>query len=355
MELLDQIFYGHSLFDWSIALTITAGLSIVLYTIQRLLVRRLSQLALKTEAGIYDFIADILAHTKFIFVLILAAYLGFQHLEFEPRPARLITSAAVIALLLQIAVWGNCAIALWLAQYKAQHQDTPSAGATVLLGLIARPVLWSVILLMILDNLGFSITALVAGLGIGGIAVALAMQNILGDIFASISIVMDKPFVIGDFIIVDEHIGTVEYIGIKSTRIRSLSGEHIIISNADLLKSRIRNYKRMQERRIVFHFGITYQTPLEKIKQIPDIVRDIIEAHDKTRFDRAHFKAYGDSSLDFEAVYYVLDPEYTQYMNTQQAINFELFKHFQQNGIEFAYPTQTLYLNQVPPIEPKHT
>ncbi|MDP1708156.1 MAG: mechanosensitive ion channel family protein [Gammaproteobacteria bacterium] len=355
MELLDQVFYGHSVFDWGIALAITAGLSIVLYTIQRMMVRHLTQLATKTSAHLDDFIADVLAHTKFIFVLILAAYFGLQYLDLEPKPARLITSAAIIALLLQVAVWGNRAIALWLSRYTARHQDAQSTGVTTLLGFIARPILWAVILLMILDNLGFNITALVAGLGIGGLAVALAVQNILSDIFASLSIAMDKPFIVGDFIIVNEHMGSVEYIGIKTTRIRSLSGEQIIISNADLLGSRIRNYKRMQERRVLFKFGIIYQTPLNKITHIPAMVRNIIESQDKIRFDRAHFKEYGDSSLNFEAVYYVLDPDYTQYMNIQQTINLELFKRFQQEGIEFAYPTQTLFINQAPPAEPEHS
>ena len=355
MEWLEQVFYGNSLFDWGIALAISLGLSVVLYRVQRLLVQHLIRLALKTETGLDDFIADVLAHTKFIFIFILAAYLGLQYLHLDPKPVSFLTHAAVIALLLQIAVWSNRAIVLWLTQYTARHRDSQSAGASTLLGFIARPALWAVILLMILDNLGFNITALVAGLGIGGIAVALALQTILGDIFASLSIAMDKPFIVGDFIIVNEYMGTVEYIGIKTTRLRSLSGEQLIISNADLLKICIRNYKRMQERRILFNFGIVYQTPLDKIKQIPSMVRNIIEAQGKTRFDRAHFKQYGDSSLNFEVVYYVLDPDYNQYMNTQQNINLELFKLFQQEGIEFAYPTQTLFINQTSPNTPTHT
>ena len=171
-----------------------------------------------------------------------------------------------------------------------------------MLGFVGRIVLWSVVLLMILDNLGVNITALVASLGIGGIAVALAVQNILGDIFASLSIALDRPFAIGDFIVVGDVLGTVEYIGLKTTRIRSLSGEQIVFSNADLLKSRIRNYKRMTERRVVFGFGVVYQTPHDKLERIPAMVREVIEAQPKTRFDRAHFKEYGDSALAFEAV-----------------------------------------------------
>jgi small-conductance mechanosensitive channel len=204
--------------------------------------------------------------------------------------------------------------------------------------------LWAVLLLMILDNLGFNITTLVASLGIGGIAVALAVQNILGDIFASLSIAMDKPFVIGDFIIVGEQLGTVEYIGLKTTRIRSLSGEQIVFSNNDLLNSRIRNFKRMYERRVLFGFGVVYQTSHEQLKKIPVMVREIIEGLENTRFDRAHFKEYGDSSLNFEVVYYVRSPDYNVYMDIQQDINLALFEQFTKAGIDFAYPTRTLYI-----------
>jgi small-conductance mechanosensitive channel len=214
------------------------------------------------------------------------------------------------------------------------------------LGFIARVALWSILLLMILDNLGFNITALVASLGIGGIAVALALQNILGDIFASLSIAIDKPFVIGDFIIVDDILGTVEYIGLKTTRLRSLDGEQIVFSNTDLLKSRIRNYKRMYERRVVFGFGIVYQASHEQLKKIPVMAREIIEGLEKTRFDRAHFKEYGESSLNFEVVYFVQDPDYNIYMDIQQSINLSLFERFASEGIEFAYPTRTLYLHR---------
>jgi small-conductance mechanosensitive channel len=197
---------------------------------------------------------------------------------------------------------------------------------------------------LVLDNLGVNITGLVAGLGIGGIAVALALQNILGDLFASLSIVLDKPFVIGDFVVVDSLSGTIEHIGLKTTRIRSLRGEQLIFSNNDLLKSRIRNYKRMSERRIDFSFGVVYQTPLEKLKAIKKIVSDIIEKGEKTRFDRVHFKEYGDSSLNFEVVYFVTDPDYNIYMDVQEAINLEIFRCFAEEGIEFAYPTRTIFI-----------
>ncbi len=225
-------------------------------------------------------------------------------------------------------------------------EDTSSATTITFLGFVARIILWVIVLLLILDNLGVNITGLVAGLGIGGIAVALAVQNVLGDLLASLSIVLDKPFVIGDFVVVDSLSGTIEHIGLKTTRIRSLSGEQLIFSNNDLLKSRIRNYKRMSERRVVFGFGVVYQTSLDKLKSIKEIVSDIIRKEENARFDRVHFKEYGDSSLNFEVVYFVTNPEYSTYMDVQEAINQEIFRRFEEEGIEFAYPTQTLLIQR---------
>jgi small-conductance mechanosensitive channel len=224
--------------------------------------------------------------------------------------------------------------------------DPASVTTVSALGFVGKLVLWLVILLLALDNLGVDITGLIAGLGIGGIAIALAVQNILGDLFASLSIVLDKPFVIGDFIIVDNYLGTMEYIGLKTTRLKSLSGEQLVFSNSDLLTSGIRNFKRMYERRVVFTIEVVYQTPVEKLAAIPKMIREIIEKQEHTRFDRAHFKEYGPSSLDYEIVYYVRKPEYNVYMDIQQAINLEIFRRFEQEGIEFAYPTQTLFIQK---------
>ncbi len=348
MNLLGQTYYGNTLRDWLTALAVVIALTLLLLFAKRLVLARLAVWSRKTETRFDDFITDVLAGTRFLFLIVIAFYFGSQYLELPPKPTRLITHIAIIALLVQAALWGNRGIAQWLGGYLKRHKDTDAAGATTVsvLGFIARVALWSVLLLMILDNLGFNITALVASLGVGGIAVALAVQNILGDIFASLSIAMDKPFVIGDFIIIDEIMGTVEYIGLKTTRLRSLSGEQIVLSNNDLLKSRIRNYKRMHERRVVFGFGVVYQTPPAQLKMIPAMVREIIEALEKTRFDRAHFKEYGDSSLNFEVVYFVKDPDYNLYMDIHQAVNLAIFERFAGAGIEFAYPTRTLYLHR---------
>ncbi|MDH3309815.1 MAG: mechanosensitive ion channel family protein [Gammaproteobacteria bacterium] len=348
MNLLEQVYFGNPLYDWIVAVTISIVLVLILHIVKRIILRRLTALSRKTENRLDDYVVDILSHTRFLFLFIVAFYFGMQYLELPPKPTRYLDHFAVIALLVQVAFWGNRAIAVWLKDYLKRNRETDAASATTasVLGFMGRVVLWSVLLLMILGNLGFDITALVASLGIGGIAVALALQNILGDIFASLSIALDKPFVIGDFIIVDEVLGTVEYIGLKTTRLRSLGGEQIVFSNNDLLKSRIRNYKRMFERRVVFGFGVVYQTTHVQLKQIPMMVREIIQGQEKTRFDRAHFKEYGDSSLDFEVVYYVLSPNYNVYMDIQQAINLAIFEQFAKAGIDFAYPTRTLYVTQ---------
>lgn len=344
MSLLEQKFYGNPVADWLVALGIVLGAAAVLFALRRFLPARLAALARRTETRLDDAVAEMMAATWPAFLAAMALYAGAQYLALPAKAARVADGLVVIALLLQTGTWGQRGIALWLAQTLRVKQEAAGATTLSVLGFVARIVLWSVVVLMILDNLGVNITTLVASLGIGGIAVALAVQNILGDIFASLSIAMDRPFAIGDFIIVDDVLGTVEYIGLKTTRIRSLSGEQIVFSNADLLKSRIRNYKRMTERRVVFGFGAVYQTPHDKLERMPAMVREVIEAQPKTRFDRAHFKEYGDSALVFEAVYYVLDPEYNVYMDIQQAVNLTLFRRFAAEGIEFAYPTRTVHL-----------
>lgn len=224
------------------------------------------------------------------------------------------------------------------------REDPSRVSSFGILSLAAQVAVWSLALLVALQNLGFEITALIAGLGIGGVAIAFALQNILGDIFCSVAIVLDKPFAVGDFIIVGDQLGVVENIGIKTTRVRSLWGEQIVFSNADLTSSRIRNYKRMKERRITFGLGVVYETPVEKLEHIPAIIRESIESISLTRFDRAHFKQYGNFSLDFEAVYYVLSPDYNTYMDIQQNINLAIFRRFKEQGIHFAYPTQEIII-----------
>lgn len=352
MRLLALTFYGNTLQAWLIAALVVLAALAAMHFAKGIIVRRLAALAGKTKSDVDDLLASTLAQTKFWFLLALSLYLALPLLHLPGEITRVINKIIIALAFLQAALWGNAVVSFFVARnLKAKVGEDDVGVATVYaLGFVGRLVLWAVILLVVLDNLGVDITALVAGLGIGGIAVALALQNVLGDLFGSLSILLDKPFVIGDFIIVDNYMGTVEHIGLKSTRIRSLSGEQLVFSNSDLLKSRIRNYKRMYERRVVFSLGVTYETPYEKLERIPALIREIIEAQPQVRFDRTHFKEYGAFSLNFEIVYYVLSPDYNLYMDTQQAINLAIFRRFKEEGIDFAYPTQTLYLHAAAPL-----
>jgi small-conductance mechanosensitive channel len=255
----------------------------------------------------------------------------------------------IVVALLQVAFWGGSLIDYLVNRRLEGELEDQAAQATSLnaLKLVAKIVLWTLVILLILENLtGVEINALIASLGVTGVAVALAVQNILGDLFASLSITLDKPFVIGDSVRVDEFIGTVEHIGLKSTRVRSISGEQVIFSNSDLLSSRIQNLKSMERRRVTFTIGVTYETPLEKLRIIPLIVREIIDNLQDITLDRVHFNLLGDFSLNFEIVYYVETPDFYRYMDLQQAINLELVRRFAEEEIEFAYPTQTVLMEK---------
>jgi small-conductance mechanosensitive channel len=335
------------LYDLMVAGTVFLLVLVALLFLKALVLRQLRRLAESGRLRFLSYPEQLVMATRLPFMLGIAILAGVSQLRLPAQQEKLLQYAWMIVLILQIALWANRMVSILVERAFQRSRELNPSGATHLMvaGLVARIVLWSIAVLVTLDNLGFNITTLMASLGIGGIAVALAVQNILGDVFSSVSIALDKPFVIGDFIVVDTFMGTVEYIGLKTTRIRSLGGEQIIFSNTELLKNRIRNYKRMQERRVQFEFGIAYETSLENIERIPKMVEEIVSSHQlDTRFDRAHFKSYGDSALQFEAVYYVLTADYNKYMDIQQTINLTLLKRFREYGIGFAYPTRTLYL-----------
>jgi small-conductance mechanosensitive channel len=247
-------------------------------------------------------------------------------------------TTAVLAVLVQLALWALIGIDFWVASTRRRRLAADAASVTLIgaLGFVGKLALWTILLLMILANLGVNVTALVASLGVGGIAMALALQNILGDLLASLAIVFDKPFVLGDTISVDTFTGTVEAIGLKTTHLRSVSGEQVVFSNSDLVKSRIRNFKRMQERRVVLNFGVVYETPAEALERIPEMIREAVVAQEDVRFDRAHLAGFGDSSLDFEAVYFVLSPDQALSMDRRQSVNLALVRRFAAEGIQFA-------------------
>ncbi len=345
---MDQMYLGNPLNTWLVALGTAVAVFVALKIIQRLIRYRLAAIAKRTSTNLDDLVVEVLSKTKLLFLVFVSLYAGSKGATLPPTVEQVLDKMTILVALLQAAIWGNGAAGFWLRQTIAKRKEEDAAAATTLsaLGFLIKLAVWLVVLLLALDNMGVNITGLVAGLGIGGIAIALALQKILGDLFASLSIVLDKPFIIGDFIISGDHMGTVEQIGLKTTRIRSLSGEQIVFPNSDLLASRIRNYKRMQERRVLFTVGVTYQTSYESLRKIVTMLREIVEAQSGARFDRAHFKEYGDSALIFEIVYYVTSPDYNLYMDLQQRINLEVYRRFLDAGIDFAYPTRTLYLHQ---------
>ena len=333
------VFLGNSMGQWLLASGACALILAVPLTLSQA-ARRYAGRAGAEQLPVC--LAEVLGGTSSFLLLVMGLCTGSRFLELSARTATGVDEAALVALLLQVGIYGNRAIGWWLRNCLARRETNPGTAAMTapVLGFIFRLVFWTVLLLMVMASFGINLNAFLASLGVGGIAVALAVQNILGDIFASLSITLDKPFVLGDFIIVGDCLGTVDTIGLKSTQIRSLSGEVIIMSNLDLLKSRIRNFKRMSERRVLFTFGVAYGTEAGQLEKIPGFLRGIIEAQAEARFDRAHLREFGDSAMIYEVVYYVRGADYNLYMDIQQAINLALLRALQAEGIRFAHPVR---------------
>jgi small-conductance mechanosensitive channel len=350
MGWLDREIYGNAAGAWLLSIALVVLAWMLLWVARLAIGARLSRLATRTTTSLDDLAADLIARTHGAVVVVIALASGGLLLRLPPGVNAGLRLAAGWALVLQLGLWGNSLITFGTTRYARRRLEHDPATVTTVsvLSFTGRLLLWSLLLLVALDNVGVDITALVAGLGIGGIAVALALQNVLGDLFAAFAIALDRPFSIGDFIIVDELLGTVEHIGLKTTRIRSLSGEQVAISNGNLLDRSIHNYKRMAERRVVFTIGVTYETSQDVVEAIPGMLREIVEEQRGVRFDRVHFKTFGDFALIFEVVYYVLSPDYGMHMDIQQAINLAVFRRFGETGISFAYPTHTLHLRWSP-------
>lgn len=346
LDWLDNDLLGNSVREWAISAAVLIAVLAVLFLARRLLRGRLHKLAGESDPVFLKVAAHVVGQTKGWFLMLIALNVSLRSIEAGDRFDTFFGRLLIIGMLVQMGIWAVAGLGrfMLLRRQKQLEEDAGAVAAMDIVSFLVRVAVWAVIFLLALDNLGINITALVAGLGVGGIAVALAAQNIISDLFASLSIVLDKPFVLGDFLVIDDLAGNVEKVGIKTTRVRSLSGEQLVFSNNDLLGSRIRNYGRMSERRIVFNIGVVYQTPLKKLEQVPKIIKDIIVEQESARFDRAHFQRFGDYSLNFEIVYYVESSEYALYMNIQQAVNYEIFRRFNDAGIEFAYPTQKLFV-----------
>ncbi|HEX6966664.1 MAG TPA: mechanosensitive ion channel family protein [Gemmatimonadaceae bacterium] len=345
--IIHRTFLGNDARAWATALGVLVVVMTALMLVRRVVRNHLAAVAARTSTDIDDFVVDLLRRTHPLFLLLVALSSATLALQLPSGTRGHVKTVLFAGLITQMVLWGNELIAFWVRRYTRGPMAVEAGAQTTItaMAFLARLVLWALFLLLLLQNFGVQVTALITTLGVSGIAVALAAQSVLGDVFAAMSIFLDKPFVIGDFIIVDDFLGSVEYVGLRSTRIKSLSGEQIVMANSDLMKSRIRNFKRMAERRVVFQIGVVENLPYETVARIPGMIREAVLAQANVRFDRSHFKEYGDYSLNFETVYYVLSADYNLYMDIQQAINLALFRRFADEGIGFAYPTRTVIMS----------
>jgi len=346
-DILEKTFLQNRILDYILVIGWFLGGVVSIKIVKSIILKRLKVWSEKTATTIDDFLVT-LFESKLVPLLYFGVfYLSFRSLTLTPdfRKGLSIIVALVLTyfvLRFLIALMTYAIDRYWVKKEVEESRQKSLKGVITIL----KVLVWGVGITFLLDNLGFKISTVVAGLGIGGIAVALAAQTILGDLFSYFVIFFDRPFEIGDFVIIGEYMGSIEHVGIKTTRVRSLGGEQLVFSNTDLTNSRIRNYKRMERRRIVFKLGVVYQTSLDQIKEVPGIIKNVIESVNETVFDRAHFSSFGAFSLDIEVVYYVLSGDYNKYMDIQQNINFALKEEFEKRGIEFAYPTQTLFIEK---------
>ncbi|MCF7887941.1 MAG: mechanosensitive ion channel family protein [Candidatus Omnitrophica bacterium] len=345
--ILDKVFFKNSVLDYLISLGIFVGFFLLIKIISLVVIKKIKGLTEKTATLIDDLLINILEKKIVPFLYLVSLYVAIQYLELPKTLDKVVEILVIFVLTILTILISIRLVDFGFSSYarKVGRTESFQNSLTGILKVI-KFLIWGLGLVFFLDNLGFNIAAVIAGLGVGGVAVALAAQAVLGDLFSYFSIIFDRPFEVGDFIIVGDLLGTIEHVGIKTTRIRSLGGEQLIFSNSDLTNSRVKNYKRMEKRRVVFKLGVTYSTPLAKLKEIPKIIEKAIQDTKDTIFDRAHFFSYADFSLVFEVVYYVNSPDYNKYMDIQQEINFKIKEEFEKRDIDFAFPTQTLHLKK---------
>ncbi len=354
---LEREYLGNTMAQWVLAAGIFVGLFLALSMLRALVQKRAARLDKVEGKPLLAFVLRLIARVSITLIIVLAAVAGSRALIMNPGLKRGLDLVVVVGLAWQALAWGHVVLDTLIDGFLRRRpgpDGKPDPALIAPMGLvriIALVGLYASVLLLAAQNLGIEVTPLIAGLGVTGLAVALAVQNILGDLFSSLSIVLDKPFVVGDYIVVSPtHQGTVEKIGLKTTRVRSITGEQLVFANSDLLASRIQNFKRMKDRRVVFTFGLVYQTEPERVERAQQIIREAIERQPRARFERAHLKAFGAAALEFEAVYIVHSPEAEVYMDTQQAINLEILRRFGEEGIEFAFPP---YLPRPEPARPR--
>lgn len=313
---------------------------------RRLLTLVIGKYARKTTTQWDDFLVVALKHTTHVFMLALSVFIALKLIPHERRYNTYINRAFFVVSMLQVGVWLNLFVnSVITSFFNRKTRKNPAAATSIsLIQFLVKLLLLSVVLLFTLHNLGINITTILAGFGVGGIAVALALQKVVGDLLSSLSIVSDKPFVVGDFIVMDQYMGDVEKIGLRTTRLRSLSGEQIIVSNSDILATRIRNFKRMKERRVIFSLGLPLYSDPTDIKKAVRLITESVRAVAKTRFERCHLKAILKDSLEVETVYWVLSDDFDTHMDLQQNILLGIISSFKENDLSFIYPTSAVNL-----------
>jgi small-conductance mechanosensitive channel len=345
---VNSIYFGNSTRAWLVAAGIGAVVYLAMVVIQRLAISRLGRLAQRTDTDFDDAIVEVVRNTRAFFLLAIAIYAGMRGLRIHPRLVGPLEGFLELLFLFQIGLWASGLVSFLVKRSldrREQVADRIGIAAIRAIGITVKIAAWVIIVLVAIQSVfNKPVTGLIAGVGVGGIALALAVQNILGDLLAAVAIVFDRPFDVGDTIQVDNHVGTVEQIGLKTTRLRSVTGEQLVIGNGELLKSRLRNFKRMFERRALLQLDLNYDTNPEVVERVPEIVRQIVESQTGVRFERSHFAGFMENALRVETVYFVLDPEYKRFMDVQQAINLAILKRFNAEGIQFAFPTRTVQL-----------
>ncbi|SFC75922.1 mechanosensitive ion channel family protein [Flavobacterium phragmitis] len=347
MDILKTTFLDNTMISWLIAAGIIIASVIIVKTVRATVIKRLNRWAMNTKTTWDNFIIEVVDKSVLPILYITAFYFALLTLKLPEDIAKVIHTAYMFAFTFFVLKIISAAFKKFVYSFIQRSEESESkqkqAGGLIA---IVNIIIWICGIIFLIDNMGYNVTTLIAGLGVGGIAIALAAQAVLGDLFSYFVIFFDRPFEIGDFVQLGSDNGVIEYIGIKTTRIRTLSGEQLICSNTDLTNSRLRNYKRMEKRRVVFSLGVTYQTTHSQLSEIPKIVREVISSKPQLQFDRGHFSGYGDFSLNFEFVYYVLDADYNLYMDNQQEVYLEIFSAFENRGIDFAYPTQTIVMDK---------
>lgn len=344
-DFVDQVYYNNTVREYLIAFATIIGGILVVLVFKKAIINRLQAWAAKTPGTWDDFIVDSFARFVFPILMWTMVYWGVHTLELSDQTEKAIRiGTSIILTYYFLRLISSIVTALLKSGVRKREHGEEKIKQLGGLLMVINIIIWFLGLVFLLSNWGIEVTPIIAGLGIGGIAVALAAQNILGDLFGYFVIFFDRPFEAGDFIIVDDKMGTIEYVGIKTTHIRALGGEQIIIGNSNLTSSRIHNYKRMLRRRIVFGIDVEYGTPAAKLQRIPGMLRSIVESQKLVTFDRAHFASYKDWSLRFEVVYFVLSADFNVYMDVQQSINFAIYEQFEREKISFAFPTQSLLI-----------